>query len=472
MNDSKLISLYQTFHPEDWKPLHKFIHSPFVNESKEIQKLFSYLQKQLPKNKPPLLKKTSVFAAIYGKQTSYNDVKIRQLMYRLLCLTEDYLLHQRQQQNKLQRQIDLATIYAQRNLKKHFDACIRNAHKLQTSDAHKNSDFYYQQYRLERVQSQFLEQQQDRKKEPNLQQVVDALDHFYLISKFKHSCAIYNYKNLFKVDYQVPLLEESLAYVAQHTWEELPALQLYHHSLLALKDTENEAHFYQLKQLLNTHYQVLPKNEIRDLYSVAINYCIKQLNSGNSHFIKEVFDLYKHALAKEVLLDDDHLSPWTYVNIVSIGLNLKEYDWVNDFIHTYKNALPPKYQEGHFAFSLAKLNYIQEKYPKVVQLLHQAEFDDVFLHLSSRTLLIQTYYELEEWEVLDSLLDSFKIYLLRKKGIGYHKDNYLNAVRFTKRVIHLNPYDKTKRAKLKTQIEDTKMVANKKWLLRLLEGMG
>ena len=37
-------------------------------------------------------------------------------------------------------------------------------------------------------------------------------------------------------------------------------------------------------------------------------------------------------------------------------------------------------------------------------------------------MLLKIYYELQEYEVLDSFLHSFNVFLQRKKLIGYHKE--------------------------------------------------
>ena len=87
-------------------------------------------------------------------------------------------------------------------------------------------------------------------------------------------------------------------------------------------------------------------------------------------------------------------------------------------------------------------------------------------------MLLKTYYELDEWNPLSSLLDSFSIYLRRNKQIPREKkQQYLNVLRFTRKLSFLAPYDKKGLQKLKDQINNCKALAAKKWLLEKVEEM-
>ncbi len=78
------------------------------------------------------------------------------------------------------------------------------------------------------------------------------------------------------------------------------------------------------------------------------------------------------------------------------------------------------------------------------------------------------YYELEEFDVLDSLLESMRIYVQRKKVLGYHKNNYKNIIRFTKKLLKVTPYSSTKKEKLKQELEVAAPLTEKEWLLNQL----
>jgi hypothetical protein len=82
---------------------------------------------------------------------------------------------------------------------------------------------------------------------------------------------------------------------------------------------------------------------------------------------------------------------------------------------------------------------------------------------------LKVYYSLDETEALFSLLDSFKRFIHRQKQLGYHKESFLNLIRFTNRLLKLTFKDEKVIEKLKMDIENTPEVAEKKWLLSQLK---
>jgi hypothetical protein len=69
---------------------------------------------------------------------------------------------------------------------------------------------------------------------------------------------------------------------------------------------------------------------------------------------------------------------------------------------------------------------------------------------------------------LDSHLQAFKIFIRRKNALGYHRENYLNTIYLTRKLLEINPFDKKEKAALKKEIEETKGVGDKDWLLAQL----
>jgi hypothetical protein len=84
---------------------------------------------------------------------------------------------------------------------------------------------------------------------------------------------------------------------------------------------------------------------------------------------------------------------------------------------------------------------------------------------------IQMFYELDEFDVLESFLESTRAYLFRKKVIAYHRSTFKNFLRFTKKLVKTNPYSTAQRDKLQKEIEEASPLTEKKWLLEKLEDL-
>ncbi|MBK8565396.1 MAG: hypothetical protein IPN76_19130 [Saprospiraceae bacterium] len=110
----------------------------------------------------------------------------------------------------------------------------------------------------------------------------------------------------------------------------------YYHCYKALTDPDSLRWFEALRTLMRTQHASLPPNEVKDLYLVAINYCIGRSNRGERAFLQEAFELYKEGLATKAFLENNLLSRFTYNNIVLAGLILKDFNWVEHFITEYR----------------------------------------------------------------------------------------------------------------------------------------
>ena len=81
---------------------------------------------------------------------------------------------------------------------------------------------------------------------------------------------------------------------------------------------------------------------------------------------------------------------------------------------------------------------------------------------------MKIYYQQKELDALDSYLESFRNYVVRKKDIGYHKANYKNIISLTKKLLKVNPYSKKDIDKLKKEILDINPLTEREWLLEQL----
>jgi len=156
---------------------------------------------------------------------------------------------------------------------------------------------------------------------------------------------------------------------------------------------------------------------------------------------------------------------FTYNNIANAGLGLKAFDWVEAFLTKYKDLLEPRHRESAYLFNLASLHFRKPDYGRAMELLTQAEFDDVLHNLDARRMLLRIYFDLGEVAALDSLLDSFTIFLRRRRDVGYLRQHYLNLIRFTKKLLQTPASERAAREKLRSEITDCKALAEREWLL-------
>lgn len=238
---------------------------------------------------------------------------------------------------------------------------------------------------------------------------------------------------VFALDTKLLFIDEIIAIARKEEFIEIPPIAIY----LKIYETfvfPDEIKYYQeLNQLIDKYLSSFPKDEAKEIIEAAINYNIRNLNKG-IEFQKQLLAIYKKSIEQELIFVQGELSPWTFKNIISVSLRLKEVLWTEQFIKDYAPKLNTKYRENSVLFNTALIHYHKKEYDKVIPLLQKVAYEEIFYGLDSKAILISTYFELDEDFALSSLLDSFKNFLTRNKDVSIEKKNaYLNLVKFTKK---------------------------------------
>ena len=80
------------------------------------------------------------------------------------------------------------------------------------------------------------------------------------------------------------------------------------------------------------------------------------------------------------------------------------------------------------------------------------------------------YYDLEEFDVLESTIDSFLAFLRREKSINENfKKAHMDFARYLKMLLKLPIGNKSKALSLKEKINSEKNMINKTWLLEKID---
>ena len=224
-----------------------------------------------------------------------------------------------------------------------------------------------------------------------------------------------------------------------------------------------------LRDTINAHGDLLNPHDLRYVFLMAINLCISNANRGRDNFVREAFEWYRLGIERDVIAENGQLTRATYLNIVTHAIKLEEYDWATDFIEQHTDQLEDDIRENTESFARARLAYEQKDYDTGMPLLAQVDFKHPVYNIMAKTLQLKIYYEIDEYDAMDSQLDSMTTYLRRKTLSDLHKDNFGNIVRFVRRISRMKPGDRKKKTELREQIETASPLTEKKWLLEQLD---
>ena len=472
MRESKLYEVIRQLNGHELNRLHRFIISPYFNRNEPIIRLFEWLKDDLKRPEEREISKEELWGITFGIKETFDDGRYRKLQSDLLKLIENYLAQEKFELNPIHKAKYLMETISERNLDKLKPSALKATQSLINDQNVGPASFYYYKYELEQSIYVLNRNQLERSEKSNIEAIADNLDKFYLAEKLRYYCTVLNHQHLAALNYQILFIDEIIRHVESHNYSDVPPILIYHQVLLTYREPENKAHYEKLKSLIDIHIDLFPESEAKEIIDAALNYGIKRMNSGEEEYVKETFELYCKSLERGLLLVNGQITPWSFKNMITAGLRLNKFEWVESFIHDYSQLLEKRFRENAVTFNLAQLYFYKKEYPKVITQLNQVEYEDITYNLNSKTLLMASYYELDEIEALNSLLDTFRVYLSRNNKIpAARRKHYLNTISIVRKLAKIRPGDHKEITKLEHEVETTQGVVSKNWIMEKLEAL-
>lgn len=465
MKNSQLIITLRALSRPDMKAALQWLNGVTPAPRPKVRELFGYLFQQWPFEKGEKVSKNAIWSAIYP-DIPFDDKQLRYVASFCHKEIKKWLAFQALQEDAALEALLRGRSYSRLGLSDLLEAEIEQTQKMLEKQPQQNSRLLL--HALECWQLKYEAQQSQRRSDiGGLTEMADSLTAWFVAERLRQACAVQLHQQIHNASISQSLLEECLVLAGEAPFSGLPAVAIYYHSFLALRDSD-AAHFRTLCDWLPKVSAVLGATEGRDVFLIAINFCIRQINRGERQWLNEVLGLYQSGLEQEVFMENGRLSRFTFNNIVLAALGLQNYPWARQFIESYQHYIDPDFREGAVHYNLAMVAYRQQDYPEAMRLLQLISRDDTLQQLDARRMLLRIYFDLREFDALESLLDSFKLYIYRQQELGYHRELYLNLIRFVKALIQLPPGDRAARLRLREQIESNPSIAERAWLLQQL----
>ena len=464
MNQTEKYKLYEilsTLNKTEVRMIKKMLNSSFFVRRKDVYKLFELLAPIALKRKI-FPEKKAIFQKVFPNKT-FDYALLRGTMSDLFEMIEEFLLIQYRRANKIESRRQLGEIYRKRDASKCYHSTIRKTSKLLEGQPLRNVYYYQQllQYHDEQMQFQM---NNERTKNFNLSEISETLDTLYLTQKLKHSCKQLSHQQVFKTNYDYGLLHQLLPIIEQQKYLDIPGVAIYYYCFRFLSEEDGRPFFQKFKTILQNNKPIFESSELKVLYLSAINFCIRKLNQGHNEFSREILDFYQDGLDANYFLENGKLSRFTFNNIVAVGIQLKEFNWLENFIQKFAPSLETDYRASTVHYSRARIAFVQKEYEAALLHLQAAEYKDLVITLISKSTIMKIYYELKSFDALFSHLDSFQIYIRRKEVSDFHRKNYMNVIRLVKKLVAL-PADKHSRVQLRQEILKEDILSERKWLL-------
>ncbi len=461
----KLYDIIATLSEKETRQLYKLLRSPFFVLREDVKRLFTFIAQRQVKGKP-IPSQEIVFRKTFPK-AEWDDLRLRGTMSDLLGLIEEFLVINRQRANKLTTQLQLTEIYRRRKLSKCYQSSVKKVDRLLEEHPKRNADYYQHVLGLQMEKMEF-QSSTKRTDHLYLQEISDTNDVLYLIKKLQTACAQLSHKSVYKTSYDYGLLNHLLEVIEQEKYISIPAIAIYYYCFRFLTETDRHEYFQQFKMQLSAHKHHFTKEDLGAPYRLALNFCIRKMNEGDNQFTRDAWELYKGGLEEGILLENNYIPRFTFNNMIALALLLKEFEWIDDFISNATHQLEEDFRDQTISFNLAKLAYARKNYKQALIQLQTSEYKDLVNSLMAKTMLIKIYVELKEFDSLAFHLDSFQQFIRRREVSNYHRSNYLNIIRYVRKMIALADYDKEERAQLREEIRAEPILTERSWLLKVV----
>jgi len=440
----------------------KFLKSPYFNQREDLCLLYEELKFAIEKEKD--LSKESLWQSLFPKK-NYNGSQLRLLMSYLQKLFEQFIATENLLEDKAKIKLETTAWFRDKGEANTQEILLKEAFKLNDKSPFRDAEFHYHSFQLQQEKYR-ISSEVKPDKYTDFQRVIDNLDLAFLGMKLRQSCLLLAHNRVYKWGFDPGFLEQVFDYLEKKDLLKVPAIGIYYYCYRMLQNSEKESYFQAFKNELLVNGHLFKNEEVQGLYLLAINYGIRRVNDGHRQYFRDIMDFYQEGLAQEYLLQNGVLSRFTYANIVSVALQIDMSNWAEKFIEEWTPRLERRYRERMFSFNRAKIAYHTKDFESAIPLLQRANYHDLLLNLGARTLLLKIYYELDEFDLLQSHLDAFSSYLRRKDGLGYHRTNYRNLIRYTNRLLSLNFLDKEAVQAFKENVNNEEILTEKGWLLQ------
>lgn len=447
----------------------RFLRSPYFINSKNMAPLAQWLIRHIELGNAGFDRKLAWERIFPGEP--YDDVNFRKLCSELMKHTGIFMAHESLGADEVRMAIEVLNFSIQHKVEPVLSGAMRQARLLLEDKNYRSFGDFLANFKIERLHYAMMNFAVRIDARANLEELSNQLDLFFLLEKLKIFSAAISQQRTGSFKYELKFQEPILGFLKDYPVEDVPELALYYYSFLTLFEGEDVSHYFKFRRLLDRYATLMPQQEAVELYDSALNYCTGMINKGDRAFFQEYFNLFEQAINKGVFIQNGEFAAWRYTNIVAAALGLGKIDWAEDFVHKYKQYLPTDTRENTYTFNLARVYRFQKKFNEVLELLQNVEYEDIGVNLISKLTLLITYYERKDYEVLESFLESFRVFLNRHKNIPLQRrSSYLNLIKYTRQIIRIAPGDKMVVEKLKNKIRENKAtIVNYEWLLEKLE---
>ena len=470
MESTKLFHYLGLLDKKEHKPFRRFLQSPYHNRQPVLLDLFNHLVNYLFADKPKSLSEQEA-AGLLFPNAPYDQNRFRKLCTALLQCVCEFIKVEDLQREKARGEIYLlrrlnafqedrfipGRIEIARKALKDLDLPIEYANDLEV-------DLGLEHYKYEM-------RQPARSPDSDPGALIGKLDVAFALRRIRLTVSQLNHHQITGKG-EEPKDDFFLKHLAENVDAYPPVVGMYYYLYLCNAYPQRVLAYEKLRSLLRAQWRGLFPNDLENLYQATLNHGARLINRGVPGAREEMFSLYQEVIDHGVLGGEGSLLKAHFKNLMVLSCNLSEFEWAEKFLQDHESSIIGNYHENALHFGRGVIAFFKDQPEEAARHFYRVlqDYEDIFFGIDARGYLLKIHYETGNTLSLESLCDSYRMFLKRNKELpGSRKANYNFFVNCMRRLARIPDFDKPRLERLKRDILEGRKISNTVWLLEKVD---
>ncbi len=480
MIKSIIVEILERFTGEEFKQFGKYVNSPFFNSNKKLVSAYVYFKRFFGNYGDPLFNKEGLYSEVFPG-TSYRDSETRKLLSGLYKLAEGYMSQRVYDNDDFGKNINLAGNLISKGLISKAEKIVELLEE-QSQNEKIDGQHYFSDLMKIQIKKKTIELKKESFQTGNLTE--DKINSYllnYFVSfstKIIQNIKAKQYYNLipqehFLTTFFLMLDIDRFINWLNKTKQEHSEILIINLCIIKCVNGKYDKQIYRkFKELLLKNFSMYSHSEVNNLFTCLQGIMIQRIRENDPEALQELFEVNNLILNHKAYAyyPGGNMPYSVFVTMVTIGISIKKYQWVENFIKNYTNLLHEKHRSSLYNYALAELTYRTISTNEALKYAAKIEFEGFFMKHEVNILKLKIYYDENDFIAVHYLLDSYKKFIEGNKFVsGPQYEIYSGFIKVYSEMVKLKEYeDKNAAAILLAKTEEMTNVQNKDWLLEKL----
>lgn len=424
MQNSRLIRLLKIFSAEEFKSFGKFIRSPLYNRHKDLIRYYTCLKEYYPAFSGNNFTQEKIFAHVYnGRKFSKNEfLKLSSSMSRMCDLFLKLQL------DRFTTDFNLLNHYVNRNLDKEFLSLYKKVSFYIDNEEGLDNMIFVKKIYLETL---FIRFNMNRDRQRNICGDIIKRGNYFAYQSLlwimiQNRDMITNF-NAFNYEYR-----ESTAFkfiesvkieklVSEISFEDNRLgryLKYYTFCILITQHPEKPEYFKGFKDSFSAIYNELNRLEKNNFLARMQTYVMNKVQGGKLDLAGELLDSYRFFFSnKDDIFENGFIPMPPLRNSVITAFISKDEDFLKELVEKYSLQVHTDYIQDTHNICKAWYDFYLKNFEGVIDSLKIFEYNYEPHKLDVKNIQLKTYFEMCDYERLESHVDSFRHFALKNKNL-------------------------------------------------------